>query len=80
MNPVTAVAVAGFIVGLAIHLISAAYVYGKMNGKVAEHDRRHSSHDVRFQELGLEQDRQWETMGHQAERISAVEARVTRPH
>ena len=74
------VTILGIIVGIVVQLIVAAYVYGKLTGKVTEHDRRHASHDTRFQELGLEQDRQWETMGHQAERISAVEARVSRQH
>lgn len=62
--------------GLLIQLLVAAFVYGKLTGKVSEHDRQHSSHDVRFRELGEEQGRQWETMGDHAERISAVEARV----
>ena len=58
-----------------IQVVVAAYVYGKLTGKVGEHDRRHDSHDVRFKELGSEQERQWETLGRHGERISAVEAR-----
>jgi hypothetical protein len=68
-------------VGIAIfgslsQLIIAAYIYGKLTGVVAEHGRRHASHDTRFAELGLEQNRQWESIGRHGERISAVEARV----
>lgn len=66
--------------GIVSQLIVAAFVYGKLTGKVAEHDRRHDSHDTRFAELGEEQNRQWSTIGEHGERISAVEARVQAIH
>lgn len=62
--------------GLLVQFVVAAFVYGKLTGKVAEHDQRHSSHDARFAELGLEQNRQWESIGRHGEKISAIEARV----
>lgn len=64
------------IIGVVVQVCIGAYVYGKTTGKIDEHDRRHSSHDVRFKELGDEQDRQWETIGRHAERISVVEAKT----
>lgn len=66
------IALAGFVVQLVI----AAYVYGKLTGKVSEHDRRLSSGDTRFKELGAEQDRIWKSIGDHGERISAIEADV----
>lgn len=67
---------------LIAQIMIGCYVYGKLTGKVAEHDRRHASHDTRFDQLTGEQERQWESIGRQGERISAVEARVQglRPH
>lgn len=62
--------------GLLVQFIVAAFVYGKLTGKVAEHDQRHNSHDARFAELGAEQNRQWETIGRHGEKISAIEALV----
>lgn len=61
--------------GIISQFIVAAYVYGKLSGLVAEHGRRHDSHDVRFKELGEEQGRQWESLGRHGEKISAMEAR-----
>lgn len=76
MTPQIWLMIAGFMIGIATQLIVAAYIYGKLSGSVAEHGRRHDSHDTRFKELGEEQGRQWESMGRHGEKISAVEARV----
>lgn len=62
--------------GLLLQLVVAAFVYGKLTGKVNEHDRRHDSHDTRFEELGKEEDRQWDMIGKHGEHISAHEARL----
>lgn len=59
------IALAGFVVQLVI----AAYVYGKLAGKVGEHDRRHESHDTRFKEVG-------EDLKDHGQRITAVETDV----
>lgn len=66
------------IVGIVLQLVIGAFIYGKLTGKVAEHDRRHSSHDQRFGELSKEQTSQWESIGRHGERLSKVETIVQR--
>lgn len=55
--------------GLLGQLVIAAYIYGKLTGKVSEHDRRLSSGDTRFKEIGAD-------LKDHGERISTVEADV----
>jgi hypothetical protein len=62
--------------GILIQIIVGAYVYGKLTGKVSEHDRRHDAHVAKFLALDDEQGRQWEIIGRHGEKISAIEARV----
>lgn len=62
--------------GFVGQLVIAAYVYGKLTGKVTEHDKRLDSNSERFKELGEEQGRQWSAIGEHGERISAIEADV----
>ena len=63
------------VITIVVQLLVAAFVYGKLTAKVAEHDQRHNSHDTRFRELGDEQALQWNVIGQHGERLSAVETR-----
>ena len=55
--------------GIIGQVVIAAYVYGKLTGKVSEHERRHDNVDT-------DQKDQWETIGRHGERITAVETSV----
>ncbi|HVJ09287.1 MAG TPA: hypothetical protein VM554_12975 [Acidisarcina sp.] len=67
------------LVGVALLLFTVSghiYLYGKLVGKVDEHDNRITGHDAHFDRIQLKLERHDDVLNHHGERLSVMESQL----